>query len=269
MIRIKNLGFFYKKRYPILKDLTSELNSGKIYGLLGLNGEGKTTFLHLIAGLLFPKSGTITIGNNNLSTNRSKSRRAQLYMLPDHPKESSLKIEEYVSIYSVFYENFSKEQFREALEDFHLQKNSKINDLSFGQQKKLYLSFALATNTDILLLDEPINGLDIPSKATFRKLLAKSINEQKIIIIATHLINDIENLIDHLLIIKDRKLVFDKDIFSIQEEYAFGGSPQITNDVLYAEKSIAQYKTIKNNVDKIDTPVDIELLFNAIQNEKL
>ncbi len=269
MITIENLNFQYNKNKPILQDVSTQLEPGKIYGLLGLNGEGKTTLLKLIAGLIFPKAGTITLDNTFLSTNRSQSRLAQIYMLADQPNSSSLKIKEFVSIYSVLYKDFLQEQFDEALIAFQLDANSKIKALSLGQQKKFHLAFALATNTKLVLMDEPTNGLDIPSKAIFRKLLAKSISEEKTIIISTHLVNDVENLIDHLLIIKDAKLVLDKDIYSIQESYCFGHSQQLTEDILYAEKSIANYKTIGNNPEKIETQIDIELLFNAIQNEKI
>ena len=270
MIKIEKLDFYYKKKHPILQDFTTKLSPGKIYGLLGLNGEGKTTLLKLIAGLAFPKMGTITFNNNYLSSERTKAQLEQLYMIPDQPISTSLRIQEFINIYSVFYKDFSKEYFVETLTAFQLELNNKINSLSFGQQKKFHLAFALATNTKFLLLDEPTNGLDIPSKTIFRRLLAKAIDKEKTIIISTHLVHDIANLIDHLLIIKDAKLVLDSDINRLQETYAFGLSNQLTDDVLYAEKSIANYKTIRRKEKQTEeSPIDIELLFNAIQNNKI
>lgn len=269
MITINNLGFYYKKEKPIVKSISTQLQSGKIYGLLGLNGEGKTTLLKLLAGLIFPKTGGITIDNKYSSTERSKEYFEQLYMVPDHPTNSALNIPDFIKIYSIFYRDFSHQLFDEALIAFNIQPNSKIKSLSFGQQKKFHLAFALATNTKLLLLDEPTNGLDIPSKAIFRKLLAKVIDDDKIIIISTHLVHDIENLIDHVLIIKEGLLVLDSNINAILQLYSFGYTSILTDDILYSEKSIANYKTIRQRRDTIETAVDIELLFNAIQHDKL
>lgn len=141
--------------------------------------------------------------------------------------------------------------------------------MSLGQQKKFNLAFALATNTKYLLLDEPTNGLDIPSKSIVRKLLSKSIDDNKTIIISTHLVKDLENLLDHILILKGGKLILDMSSIDITAKYKFGYSIQSNKESLYAENSIANYKSISDNVLEEESHIDIELLFNAIQQGKL
>lgn len=268
MIRIRELNFLYKKEKPIIRSITTDLEPGKIYGLLGLNGEGKTTLLRLLAGLLFPKTGTISL-NNISSTSRNRKFHELLFFLPDLPTLSHLKIEKYIDVYSVFYTEFSREFLNKALSDLKVDIQSTIKDLSLGQQKKFHLAFALATNTKYLLLDEPTNGLDIPSKAIVRRLLAKSIDPDKTIIISTHLVKDLENMIDHILILKEGQLAFDKCVLDIVKMYKFEVGPHAIEKKLYAEKAIANYKTISENIFEEESNIDIELLFNAVQQNKL
>ncbi|HMR20124.1 MAG TPA: ABC transporter ATP-binding protein [Sphingobacterium sp.] len=268
MIQIENLSFQYKKGKPILDKISTTLLPGHIYGLLGLNGEGKTTLLKLVAGLLFPTQGHIQL-DNLPSTSRSKAFLEKLYMLPDQPMTHNFKISEFVHIYSVFYKDFSQAFFEEALHDFKIHPLNNIKSLSLGQQKKFHLAFALAANTKYLLLDEPTNGLDIPSKSVVRKLLAKAISEEKTILISTHLVKDIENLIDHLLISKNGKLVFDMSISAIQRRYTFAQSSNVPEYSLYHEQTLATYRSISTNDADTESNVDIELLFNAVQHDKI
>lgn len=268
MIQINNLNFLYEKEKPIISSLSGDLETGKIYGLLGLNGEGKTTLLKLFAGLLFPSSGEIIL-NDLASTSRIVEFHKQIYFLPDQPAFSHLKIEKFINIYSSFYTNFSHEFLNEALAELKVDIRTTVKELSFGQQKKFHLAFALATNTKYLLLDEPTNGLDIPSKSVFRRLLAKSMDENKTIIISTHLVKDLENMIDHILILKNGQLALDKSVLDIARIYKFDSSPQKNEKSLYTEKAIANYKTITENIFKEESNIDIELLFNAVQQNKI
>lgn len=268
MIEIKNLTFHYKKGKPILNDMTTTLSPGHIYGLLGLNGEGKTTLLKLIAGLIFPKTGNILVGGIP-TAHRSSRFFAQIYMLPDHPVAPNLKIKEFICIYSPFYKNFSIDFFNTALKELNVDATERIKSLSFGQQKKFHLAFALATNTKFLLLDEPTNGLDIPSKSIVRKLLAKTITEEKTIIISTHLVKDIENLIDHLLIFKEGHLTMDLHLLDILKRYIFLQSAVPLDGTLYTEQYISTYHHILPNTQQTESNLNIELLFNAVQQAKI
>lgn len=268
MIDIKDLSYYYKKKDLILERINTTLMPGQIYGLLGLNGEGKTTLLKLISSLLFPKIGSIRV-NALDSTSRSKAFLENIYLLTDQPTDSSLRIDEYVKIYHPFYKNFSKQMFDEMMQDFNLEMTAPIKGLSHGQKKKFYLAFALAANTKYLLLDEPTNGMDIPSKAVVRKHLAKSITEDKTFLIATHLVKDIENLIDHLLILREGSLVLDKSVAAIQHEYRFVQSPRALEQALYQEHAFPIYRSIMLNETDDESQIDIELLFNAIQQNKI
>jgi len=268
MIHINNLNYHYKKSIPILENITCTLESGRIYGLLGLNGEGKTTLMKLLSGLIFPKAGTISLNNIN-STSRTSAFFEEIYFLPDQPKSKNMTLKDFKNIYGIFYKNFSNDFFYNALKEFHLNKDQKIYDLSFGQEKKLHLAFALSTNTNFLFLDEPTNGLDIPSKSIFRQLLAKSSTENKTTIISTHLVNDIENLLDHLLILHNRKLVFNYSIGDILSKYAFIHTPNTLVNAVYSENNISTHKNIILNEEDIESKADIELLFNAVTHNKI
>jgi len=268
MIQIQDLSYFYLKDKPIINNISTSLEPGKIYGLLGLNGEGKTTLLKLLAGILFPKYGTINLNAIN-STQRNKEFYSRVYFLPDQPVTFTLTLDKFISIYSAFYADFSFDFLNQALEDLKLDRKNNIKSLSLGQQKKFHLAFALAANTKYLLLDEPTNGLDIPSKSIFRKLLAKRTDDDKTIIISTHLVKDVENLLDHILILKDGQLVLDMSSIDITAKYKFNYATQNIKESLYAENSIANYKSISDNVMEEESSIDIELLFNAIQQGKL
>lgn len=192
-----------------------------------------------------------------------------IYLLPDQPTSSSLRISEYLKIYRVFYKDFSQQFFDDALQDFQLDSNDRIKSLSYGQQKKFHLAFALATNTKYSLLDEPTNGLDIPSKTVVRKLLAKAITEDKTFLISTHLVKDIENLIDHLLISRDGQLVLDKSVAEIQQQYRFVQSAKAIDGALYQEQTFPTFRSILPNEADTESQIDIELLFNAVQQHKI
>lgn len=268
MIQIENLSFHYRKSKPVFSNVSTELSPGRIYGLLGLNGEGKTSLLKLLSGLLFPKEGTILV-DGLPSTSRNEAFLKKLYMLSDQPASSALTIGEYVRIYSVFFGDFSHDFLDEALQQFNLQKSEYIRSLSLGQQKKFHLAFALATNTKILLLDEPTNGLDIPSKSIVRKLLVTAAAADKIILISTHLIKDVENLIDHLLIIKDSNLAFDMSLEETLRRYTFVQTGTALQNAIYKEQSLSTYRCLVENTNQVESNIDIELLFNAVQQAKI
>ncbi len=164
MIRIKNLSFDYGNRKSVFRNLNLTLTEGNVYGLLGRNGAGKSSLLRNMAGLLFPTQG-ICIVNGHNAQDRLPVFLQDLYFLPEEFNTPSVKIKEFVNIYAPLYPKFSRKQFLEYLEEFQLSENEKFSELSLGQKKKALIGFALSTNTKILLMDEPTNGLDIPSKS--------------------------------------------------------------------------------------------------------
>ena len=229
MIQINNLEFSYKKNKILFDKLNLEMQAGKIYGLLGKNGAGKTTLLKQIAGLLYPGAGDILINNIN-SGKRAAEYLSNYYFIPEEFDIPSLTISQYLKIYSPFYPKFNKIQFWDYLKQFDFEEINKLNKLSYGQKKKFILSFGLATNTAILITDEPTNGLDIPSKSKFRKIIAGAVSEERLFIISTHQVRDIEGLIDSVVILENGKIInvkveypddYTKQMIEYGEKYSY------------------------------------------------
>ena len=268
MIDIKELYFTYSKKTPLFIDLSLQVKAGSITGLLGTNGAGKTTFLKLLSGLLNAPKGSISI-DGNVPFDRSIHLLQQTYFLPEVYHLPAVKIGEYINAYSGFYPNFNVDKFGSILQQFKLSERDDISELSHGSQKKFLVSFALATQCRLLLLDEPTNGLDIPSKVLFRKILAGSIDEDQLVLISTHQVKDIENLIDHVLILQDGNVVFQEDMASISSQLHFGYSRELEPEsILYAEESPAGQKIISKQMNNNTSEIDIEVLFNAVANGK-
>jgi ABC-2 type transport system ATP-binding protein len=211
MITIKELTFWYSKQNKIFEKLNLEINSGHIYGLLGKNGAGKTTLLKLICGLSFPKSGTLVI-DGWIPARREPGFLADIFLVPEEISVPSLTLEKFVEIHGRFYPAFDHSQFMEYLGKFELNPDENFSKMSHGQKKKGMIAFALATNTRYLFLDEPTNGLDIPSKATFRSILAAYFSEEKTIILSTHMVRDLESMIDHVLILENHKIIVNQTL---------------------------------------------------------
>lgn len=261
MIEIHNLSFHYTKGVPIFNDISTSLLPGHIYGLLGLNGIGKTTFLKLICGLLFPKTGTVTT-NGFIPGERNVPFLSDIYLVTDEADLPSWRISQFVAMYGSLYPKFDSAYFDEILTTFQVDREEKIKALSYGQQKKVNIAFALATNTSVLLMDEPTNGLDIPAKVQFRKILARHITPDKTIIISTHQIRDIQHLIDHLLVLRDNTLILDMSLYELSKKVKFQQGQYA--DAWYTETGINGNSNIRANTDNADTPFDMELFFNAL-----
>jgi len=268
MIEIKNLSFAYKKNFKLFDTLNLSIEKGKIHGLLGKNGAGKTTLLKLIAGLQYPLEGNITIESLS-SKGRSPQYLSNYFYVAEEFNLPSIKINTYLNIYAPFYKAFDKNAFSNYLEEFNIPINNQLNKMSYGQKKKFLLAFGLATNSKILFMDEPTNGLDIPSKSTFRKLIARNITEDRAFIISTHQIKDIEGMIDTVIVLENGKVMFKQDMTEISDQLIFKtiNSEDIPSNILYSEDNIMNKKAILPNINKEDSPIDVELLFNAIISE--
>lgn len=266
MVVIKNLQFRYsKKQAPLFQDLNCEMSSGSIVGLLGKNGAGKTSLLKLMIGLLQPTQGMVRIMDHE-PAQRQPELLQDIYFLPEEFHHPSISIRNYVKANAGFYPRFDSELLRRLITDFELPENKKLNQLSYGQKKKFFISFALSTRCRLLVLDEPTNGLDIPSKAIFRRVMAGSLDEGQLVIISTHQVRDVENLIDRVIMLEKGKFIMQKNIHEISSRLHFSttSSPEGEN-VLYHEMIPGGYKVITPQAGG-DSPVDIELLFNAISN---
>ncbi len=269
MILLKNVSFEYTKKQPLFQNLNLSMASGRIYGLFGENGAGKSTLVKNLSGLLFPRSGEILV-NDNIPKDRCPLFLSDTFLIPEDFHFPNMKIERYLKLYSGFYPNFSIAQFNEHTEAFDIPNTKNIGHLSFGQQKKLIVSFALATNTRVLLMDEPTNGLDIPSKSIFRKLLAASISPEKTYIISTHQVRDLESIIDQVLIINNGEIVLNANIDEITEKLSFKLFPQnkILGECLYREDTLRGIAAVIKNTSEEYTKINIELLYGATINNK-
>lgn len=265
MIEIKNLSFGYKKRKLLYKNLNLSLPLGNIYGLLGKNGAGKSTLLKNFTGLLFPKQGELFV-NGYTPKKRLPSFLETIYFIPEEVYVPSLTTDRYKNLFAPFYPLFNEEQFYNYLDLLDVHDKGKLNTLSFGQQKKFIIAFALACNTRILLLDEPTNGLDIPSKIKFRKLIASVFTEDKMIFISTHQIRDLDNLIDNVIIVDNGDLLLQASIEEIEKRLSFKVVDEMPaeNDVLYADSSLKGYAIVTENKTGEASKVNLEYLFNAV-----
>ena len=269
MIKLTNLSFAYKNKAPLFNQLNLNVTEGNIYGLLGKNGAGKTTLLKIICGLLFPQQGTCDV-LGFAPQKRSADMLKDIYFIPEEFYTPALKINEYVFLYAPFYPNFDPKVLENYIATFDLPANEQLTSLSYGQKKKFLIAFGLATNSRLLILDEPTNGLDIPSKSQFRKLLAAAMDENRTIIISTHQVRDIGNLIDPIIILDNGKIIFNQNTETISRKLSVNLQKTEPEEAkaLYAEKTLGGYVVINENRGEADSNLDIELLFNAVINNQ-
>jgi len=264
MIAITNLTFGYHKKSLLFKNLNLNLEEGHIYGLLGKNGAGKSTLLKNLAGLVYPWEGTCLV-NGYRAANRSPDFLQELFFIPEELYMPSLTAEQFMESTGHFYPNFDRQQFRKILDQFDVPADKVLSKLSFGQQKKVMISFGLATNTALLIMDEPTNGLDIPSKIQFRKIIASVLTDNRCVIISTHQVRDLDSLIDTLLVLHEQEIVLNSSLDRIAEKIQFSSYAQANQEhILYREESMIGINTMSVNTGHEFGKVDMEMLFNAI-----
>ena len=266
MIQIKDLGFSYGDKI-VLKDITLTLEEGRIYGLLGENGVGKTTLLTLMCGLKNAKAGSIDIDGQN-PYDRTPSLLSEQFYLSDEVAAVNMKAIDYARNYGIFWERFDLGKFLEIMQVFETDPEQKMTKMSSGQLKKTYISFALACNTKHLFMDEPTNGLDIPSKAQFRKAVTKYTREDSILLISTHQVRDLENIIDPIIILDKQDVLLNAGIDEITEKLYFDYSNEKRDDALYSEMIPGGCIQVSLNQEGADSKVNIEALFNTVHQHK-
>jgi ABC-2 type transport system ATP-binding protein len=264
MIQIENLDFSYKRGKPIFNKLNLSLQPGHIYGLLGKNGSGKSTLLKNIAGLAFPSSGKCLINGIN-SSKRAVATLEDLFFIAEDIYVPALTAGQFLKSTASFYPKFSVTDFYAYLKTLDVDPEQLMSSMSYGQQKKAMIAFGLATNASVLIMDEPTNGLDIPSKVQFRKLIASVLNEDRYIIISTHQVRDLESLIDTILILDDHKIAVENTIDELMEKLVFGLFEDTSGmKVLYEEETMRGKHAILQNTTGKYGKMDLELLFNAV-----
>lgn len=266
MIEVNQLSFAYGPE-ALFTDMDLKLTPGSIYGLLGVNGAGKSTLLKLMTGLLFADRGTLnSLGYN--PARRDPGFLARVFFLPEELNVPGITERQYENLIAPFYPHFSHEQFERYLQEFGVPRGRRLIQLSYGQKKKFLLSFGLACNTDLLVLDEPTNGLDIPSKGLFRRLVAEALNDGQIFIISTHQVRDVENLIDRLVILHEGSVLLNQDMAAISSAIRMVHSAQQPDvndpDLLYSEPGVGGYWSVWRGNEEEEGRIDLEVLFNTI-----
>ncbi|MCR5351200.1 MAG: ATP-binding cassette domain-containing protein [Bacteroidales bacterium] len=266
MIKIQNLAFSYGKN-EVLRNISMDLEPGKIYGLLGENGVGKTTLLTLLSGLKKTQAGLIETDGLN-PWDRLPALLQNQYYLPDEVAPLNEKALCWARSTGIFWPNFKLEKFEKILIEFEVNPQQKMNAMSAGQLKKTYIAFALACDARYLFLDEPTNGLDIPSKAQFRSALMKYTPEDATIVISTHQVRDLENIIDPIIILDRQDVLLNASIEKISERLFFDYGNILHPDALYSEQLPGGFIQVLQNPEKADSKVNIEALFNTVHKHK-
>ncbi len=271
MIDIQNITYRYPgSKHLVFQDFSLKLEPGRIYGLLGKNGTGKSTLLYLICGLLRLHQGRITVDGVD-SALRTAAMLQDIYLVPEEYDLPAITLKKYVRLNSVFYPHFSEDVLHSCLADFELSADLHLKALSMGQKKKVFMSFALATGCRYILMDEPTNGLDIPSKSLFRKVVARHMTENRTIVVATHQVHDVEQLLDHIVIVDRSRVLLNSSVDDITAAYTFRTIAEAeAAKALYAEPCASGLSAImprQNHED--ETRINLELLFDATVSGKI
>lgn len=266
MIEIKDLGFSYGP-VSVLKNISMNLEEGKIYGLLGENGVGKTTLLTLLCGLKKPQAGSI-LTDGFTPYDRKPSFLSNQYYLSDEVAAVNMKAIDYARNYGKFWEKFDLGKFLEIMGIFENDPQQKMNRMSCGQLKKTWISFALACNSRYIFMDEPTNGLDIPSKAQFRKAVTKYTAEDSTLVISTHQVRDLENIIDPIIILDRQDVLLNATVEKISRKLFFDYSNEKADGALYSEMTPGGSVQVLVNTTGEESKVNIEALFNTVHLHK-
>lgn len=267
IMQVNRLAFSYGwlKQKPVFTDFSLSVERGKVYGLLGLNGAGKSTLMYLMAGLLTPKAGEITVGGTNVR-HRLPSTLSNIYVVPEEFMLPHMSLRKFATLNGALYPRFSYDDMLHNLAIFDIDPNIKsLSSLSMGQKKKVLMSFAFATHTDLMLMDEPTNGLDIPGKSQFRRLVASQMSDDRTIIISTHQVRDIDRCIDHVVIIDHSNVLLDESVASITTKLRFveNGTAADADAAIYSQPSVMGYSLVLPNTGDDETELNLETLFNA------
>ena len=205
----------YNNNFYALNNLNLTLEQGQIVGLLGPNGSGKTTLIKLINDALIPTQGKVLIDGKEPGVATKK----MISYLPERTYlDDSMKVRDIIQYFADFYDNFVTDRAYQMLTDLEINANARLKTLSKGTKEKVQLILVMSRNADLYLLDEPIGGVDPAARDYILNTILSNYNEQGSIIISTHLISDIEPVLDDIIFIKDGKIVLTSSVDAIREE---------------------------------------------------
>ena len=265
MIKIQDMSFGYSSAKRIFTGFDLELGGGMVCGLLGKNGVGKSTLLHLAAGLLRPTAGSVTY-RGTATFARRPEMLSDVFLVPEEFALPAIKLESWLKVVTPFYPRFDAERMSSCLGLFEVPRDSNLGSLSMGQRKKAFLSFALASGATTLLMDEPTNGLDIPSKSQFRKVLSQFMDDDKCVIISTHQVGDVENLLDHVVILDGNSVLLNCPLADVSRRLSFVIGDSAPADAYYSQPSVGGVAAVVPATEGNETDVNLELLFNAMMS---
>jgi ABC-2 type transport system ATP-binding protein len=280
MIEIKNLSLGFIKSNglpatrvnlgtvkPVLENLSLTIEPGHVYGLIGRNGAGKTTLMNCINGIIAirRKDQPIYLDGVKLNINNPYDH-AKLFYVTDTISNIHILADAFANTLACFYPDFSVNSYKEYMEMFHMDRNVFLDELSLGEKKSVFLSYAFASGAPYVILDEPTNGLDITSRKVFRKLIASYMTPDRAIVISTHHINEISSLLDHILILDNKHIVFDHSVMETGSVLSFieSDDEDLRQQALYSMTSAYGNRMILPNSGGSDSEIDYELLFEAV-----
>ncbi len=260
----QGISFAYKSR-PLFSDLGFTLESGNIYGLLGKNGAGKSTLLKILSGQLFARSGSLKVLGSDPSKREAKLL-GEIFYLNEEFSLPRMHSHHYCAMLAPFYRRFDQRAFVSYAKEFELDLSQRLDQMSLGQKKKYLLCFGLASNTRLVIMDEPTNGLDIPSKRQFRQIVARAMSEERTFIISTHQVRDMEGLIDPIIILEQGQVIFNDRLDTVGDRYVIERtSAEPEGEVLYKERLLGGWMVLK---ERSAAPggqnLDLETLFNIL-----
>jgi ABC-2 type transport system ATP-binding protein len=266
MIQAKQLDFGYGPE-ALFRGLDLTLTPGNIYGLLGINGAGKSTLLKLMTGLLFSESGSLrALGYD--PARRDPGFLAQVFVLPEELNVPGITDREYLGVRAPFYPRFDHARFERYATEFELPRGRKLTTLSYGQKKKFLLAFGLACQSALLVMDEPTNGLDIPSKGQFRRLIADALTDDRLFVISTHQVQDVAALIDPIVILHRGTVLLSRTMAEIagkiRMQYSATRPEDSAQGLLYCEPAVGGYRSVWLDDGAGSAQLDLEVLFNTV-----
>lgn len=213
LVEVRNLTKVYDKKKTALQNLNLTITRGKIIGLLGPNGSGKTTLIKILNGLLNPTEGEVLINGSK----PGPASKAHVSYLPERTYfQNSMKVRELIEYFTDFYEDFRPERAREMLASLNINENDRIKTLSKGTREKVQLILVMSREADLYILDEPIAGVDPAARDYIIRTIITNYNENATVLLSTHLISDIENILDEVIFIKEGHLVLQSTVEDIR-----------------------------------------------------
>ena len=215
ILECRNLSKKYGNHFYALNDLTLSLDSGQIVGLLGPNGSGKTTLIKLINGLLNPSSGEVLIDGKAPGVDTKKS----VSYLPERTYlDESMKVRDIIRFFADFYDNFITDRAYQMLSDLEISADARLRTLSKGTKEKVQLILVMSRDAKLYILDEPIGGVDPAARDYILHTILANYNEESTILLSTHLIHDIENILDRVVFLKEGRLAMNAPVDDIRME---------------------------------------------------